>query len=281
MRGFGHQLRGELRKLFARRRTHLGFAAFTVVALLMPALLKLEAAQRFLRRLIEEHFYAFDEYFSGPTLALLTLRTTVLLLGALYVALVAGDLVAKEVEDGSMRLLLSRPVSRFRVLAPKFAALSIYTFALTTFIGLAALASGWLHGGAGGLLALGPFEQLIAFHPLGEGLSRYLIALPLLALSLHSVAALGFMFSCFRMKPAAASAATLAICFTDFVLRTLPFFAPFERWFLTPRLGVWLQVFQPGIPWAHIVETCAVLFALDATWLIAGWLVFEESDIRA
>ena len=47
------------------------------------------------------------------------LRTTVLLIGTLFVALVAGDIVAKEVEDGTLRVLPCQPISRLRVLTVK------------------------------------------------------------------------------------------------------------------------------------------------------------------
>ena len=275
------QLGLELRKLFARKRTLLGFGAFAFVEMLIPALFELEKVKRPLRQLIEQRGYAFDEYFSGLTLALLTLRTTILLLGALYVALVAGDIVAKEVEDGTMRMLLSRPVSRFRVLAVKFTATSLYTCALVLFIGCAALASGFAHEGPGGLMALGPQEKIVAFHPAHAGLIRYFTMLPLLALSLHCIAAAGFMFSCANVKPAAATIATLSIFFFDLVIRTFPFFDSLEPWLITTRISVWMQVFQPDIPWARIVEDYALLLALDATFLITGWLLFEERDLKA
>ena len=72
-----------------------------------------------------------DRYFSGATLGLLMLMWTTFLLGALYLALVAGDVVAKEVEDGTLRMILCRPISRLRVGFLKYSACVLYTFALT------------------------------------------------------------------------------------------------------------------------------------------------------
>ena len=43
---------------------------------------------------------------------IIVVHLSVLLLGAIYLALVAGDIVAKENEDGHYRLLLVRPISR-------------------------------------------------------------------------------------------------------------------------------------------------------------------------
>src|SRR5882757_5042248 len=136
------QLRGELWKLFARKRTYLGFGAFFAVEMVILLLFQLPKVQRSWRHLLEDAGYGFEQYFSGITLAYQIVLGTTSLLGGLYIALVAGDIVAKEVEDGTLRMTLCRPVSRIRLLAVKYLACLIYTFALIGFIGLSALVVG-------------------------------------------------------------------------------------------------------------------------------------------
>ena len=68
---------------------------------------------------------------------------------------VAGDLVAKEVEEGTIRLVLARPVSRMRVFGLKVLAGVIHTFVLMTFIGATGLLAGVLYRrGLGNLVDL-------------------------------------------------------------------------------------------------------------------------------
>src|SRR5581483_5290426 len=133
---FRLQLGHELRKLFARKRTYIGFGAFVLVEALVLFLVNLPKPRSHFRRLIEQNGYGFDEYFSGLTLALLMVMWTTFLLGALYLALVAGDVVSKEVEEGTLRMILCRPVSRARIVALKYLACIVYTFVLVLFIGL-------------------------------------------------------------------------------------------------------------------------------------------------
>src|SRR5439155_21877322 len=133
--------------------------------------------------------------------ALFILMWTTFLLGALYLALVAGDVVSKEIEDGTLRMILCRPVSRGRIIALKFIACSIYTAALFAFIGLTALLAGLVYKGFGGLFVFAPVEKVFALYEFREGMIRYLAAIPLIALSLMSITSLGFMFSCLKMKP--------------------------------------------------------------------------------
>ena len=275
------QMRNELHKLFARKRTYLGFAAFVAVEILLLLLLNLPKPKAGFRKLIEQNGYGFDQYFSGATLGLLMLMWTTFLLGALYLALVAGDVVAKEVEDGTLRMILCRPISRLRVGFLKYAACVLYTFALTFFIGITALLAGLLYCGWGGLFAIAPLEQLLAMHEAWPGLWRYLGALPLLGFGLVSITSLGFLFSCCEMKPAAATILTLSIFFFDSIFRSIPYFESLRGWFMTSHMTLWLRVFEYHIPWWRIAEDVTWLGALNATFVLVGLAILQQRDFKA
>ncbi len=278
---FFHQLLGELQKLFGRKRTYIGFGAFFAIEMLVLALLQLPKVQNSFRRLIEREGYGFEQYFSGLTLAFLILSWTIFLLGALYLSLIAGDVVSKEVEEGTMRMTLCRPISRVRLLLLKYAACGIYTLALIVFIGVTALVTGLLRQGIGGLFVFAPLENVIALYEFGDGLQRYLCALPLLALSLMTITSLGFMLSCFNMKPAAATICTLSAFFVDFIFRGIPYFESIKSYFLTVHMGTWLNVFQPHVPRVQMVEDYAYLLAIDATFVVIGMLNFQQRDFKS
>jgi ABC-2 type transport system permease protein len=275
------QMRNELHKLFARKRTYLGFAAFVAVEILLLLLLNLPNPKAGFRKLIEQNGYGFDQYFSGATLGLLMLMWTTFLLGALYLALVAGDVVAKEVEDGTLRMILCRPISRLRVGCLKYTACVIYTFALTFFIGVTALVAGLLYCGWGGLFVFAPLEQLLALHEAWPGLWRYLGALPLLGFGLVSISSLGFLFSCCDMKPAAATILTLSIFFFDSIFRSIPYFESLRGWFMTSHMTLWLRVFEYHIPWWRIAEDVTWLGALNATFALVGLAILQQRDFKA
>jgi ABC-2 type transport system permease protein len=281
MKLFILQLRGELRKMFGRKRTYIGFGAFLLIEILILILLQLPKVQRSFRHMIERSGYIFEDYFSGTTLAFEILRWTIFFLGALYLALVAGDVVSKEVEEGTMRMILCRPVARWRVLVVKYLACVIYTFALIFFIGLTALIAGLLRQGIGGLFVFAPVEGVFALFDFREGLERYLLALPLLGLSLLSISSLGFTFSCFNMKPAAATIVTLSIFFVDLVFRAIPYFESLKQWFFTAHMSAWLNVFQPQIPRAQMVEDYAYLIAADLTLVVIGMINFQQRDFKS
>lgn len=281
MKLFLRQLGGEMRKLFARKRTFIGFGAFFAFELLVLFLLRLNKVQASISKVIEGAGYDVASYLSGPTLGFLIVVWTVFLLEALFLALVAGDVVSKEVEDGSMRLMLCRPISRGRILVLKGIVSAFYTFVLTFFVMITAMAAGFINSGAGGWFIFAPLEGLVAFHDFWPGLWRYLAAIPLLSLSLCTVTAIAFCLSCFNMKPSAATVVTLSLLFADTILKNIPYFESLKGWFITIKMGAWLHVFEYRIPWEMMAEQYAWLLAINATLFLVGWLMFEQRDFKS
>jgi hypothetical protein len=152
---FLQQLNGELRKLFARPRTWMGYGAFLAMEAVILAVYKLEASQRHMRGLVERNGLEFNTYYSSLTITFTIMLLSMFLLGSIYFALVAGDIVAKENEDGNLRMVFARPISRLRLLAVKYTAVCLYTFSFVFFVGvsgyaMAVAAVGWFLGGRRG-----------------------------------------------------------------------------------------------------------------------------------
>lgn len=281
MKLFYLQWKGEMRKLFARKRTFLGFAAFLVFEIVLLILLRLDKVQAAFGRVVSKAGYDASEYYSGLTIGFLIVVWTVFLLEALFLALVAGDIVSKEVEDGSLRMILSRPVSRGRVLILKGLVSVFYTFILTGFVMSTALLLGFFYRGFGALFVYEPFEKIFAIHAFTPGLIRYLAAFPLLTLSLSTITALAFCFSCFPMKPSTATIITLSVLFADTILKNIPFFESISSYFVTRRMSIWVHVFDSRIPWEMMVENYAWLVGINATLFLIGWWVFEQRDFKS
>ena len=274
------QLRGELRKLFARKRTYIGFGAYIVLEIRIIVLFQLRGAQAWWRRLIERAGGGFEHYFSGTTLALIVVSAT-FLLTMLYLALVGGDVVAKEVEEGTMRMALCRPISRVRLLLLKYAACVIYTFVLIGFVGASALLTCTLREGTGGLMAWAPEQNILAIYETGEGLARFAGSLFFYGLSFLSITTLAFMLSCFDMKPAAATIVTLSAFIIDWIFYHLPYFASIKEYFLTHNMTTWVHIFVQRIPWMTMAEDYAYLLAVDATFVIVGVMAFQVRDFKS
>ena len=279
---FLQQLRGELRKLFARPRTWMGYGAFLIMEAVILIVYKLPRSQEYMHRLLDRNGLEFATYYSSLTITFTIMLLSMFLLGSIYFALVAGDIVAKENEDGNLRLVFARPISRLRLLLVKYTAVSLYTFSFVFFVGvtgylMAVVAVGW----QGGLFVMEPKMKVFAAYPdWWEGAGRLAMSAAGIGLSMITLSSLAFMFSCFRIKPAAATIITLTILFVDMILQGFPFFKPYESWFITWRMSAWVFLMEQNLSWPKIVESYAFLAGLTLTFFVIGWLAFQTRDFK-
>ena len=282
---FLRQFWNELVKLFARKRTWMGFGAFLALELLIFLKLQGNDARQFFQRDFTRNLPGmenlFHEYFGGLTMAFTVLVATVFLLGSVFLALVGGDIVSKEVEDGTLRMSLCRPIGRLRLLAIKYLACWVYTLVLIIFIGLTALGTGVALRGLGNLFAFAPQHQLLVALPTSEALRCYFASLPLHTLSMGTVTTLAFLFSCCNVKPAAATVTALAVALTDYILGMMPQFQSFRPYFLTTHMSTWINVFRDPIPWTQMAEDYLYLFGVNATFVVIGAAIFCRRDFKS
>lgn len=289
MREFLRQFGSELFRMYARKRTWIGFGVFIVLEGLFLYLFTRQSIQTEIARWLESTAGSFDYFFSAITMAFLIITATMLLIGAPFLALVAGDIVAKEAEDGNLRLLLTRPVSRFRILAIKYLSCQVYALSLFLFVGTSALVVGLINRGWEGGFVYWPnppvvfFEGMwwIAIFDWDEGLQRYFLGLFGFVIAYLPVTSVAFMLSCFRIKPAAATIVTIAWLLADFVLTITPFFKDYQHWLVNPRINKWFFLYRQEIPWPTVAEAAVQLAGIGLTAFVIGWIVFERKDIKS
>lgn len=274
------QLRNELWKLFGKKRTYIGFAMFLVAQNVIAFVFRFSRASHGMMRQLENNGYSADQFISGLTIATIMLFPIAYVLLPLYVSLVGGDLVAKEAEDGTLRMILSRPISRLRLLLIKWVAGAIFSVLLVFALGIFGLLFSSLLFKSGGLFVMVPGEIFSVFDA-RSGLEHYFAAHIALVAKSVTIMGLAFMFSCFNVKPAAATILALSFVFVNFILMQIPFFKDIQHWFLTYHLNLWQNMFAQPIPWWRIGESFSILVGFNLTFLIVGCAVFQVRDIKS
>lgn len=275
------QLKNELWKLFGKKRTYIGFGAFLVVQTVMLLMFKYTRWQGRIERLLDGNGYLASDYISALTVALVMLTPQVLMLLPLYVALVGGDLVAKEAEEGTLRMILSRPISRLRLLAVKWLAGMIFSTVLVITLGIIAVCFARLIFPWKGLFAFAPLRSTFGVFPAGEGLLLYSFSILFVAANAVAQLSIAFMFSCFNIKPAAATILSLSYLFINMVMENLPFFEDYQNWFITHHFDCWLLVFRSPTPWLQILQSEVILLAISATAFVIGSVAFQLRDFKS
>ena len=171
------QLKNELWKLFGKKRTYIGFGAFLLAQTAMLLAFKYTRWQSDFERLLNGNGYLASEFISVLTVSVVMLIPQIMLLMPLYATLVGGDLVAKEAEDGTLRMILSRPISRVRLLFVKWSAGIIFAVVLVLALGLTAMGFASLLFPWKGMFVFSPGQafSVLSAH---EGLVRFIFSHP-------------------------------------------------------------------------------------------------------
>ena len=278
---FLSQLRGELRKMFARKRSYIGYGVFLAFEIIFLCLWVF-IIRDMVRKIADRTMMPTETLYTSLTATYWIMAWSMFLLGSIFFALVSGDVVAKETEDGNMRMVLARPISRFRVLLLKYLTVMIYTVSFVLFVGvtgylIAVIAMGW----EGGLFVWNPEMYILAVYPdWGEGFARLLLAAIFMGLSMCTISSLGFFFSCCKMKPAAATIMALSVFFVDFVLANIPYLKDYREVFITHKMSNWVYALQYDLPWPRIYDSYLFLGGLNVTLFILGWMVFQARDFK-
>ena len=135
MKSLNTLIKIELFKIFKKGRTYIGFGAIFLIIVAIQAGIYFEGQNLFdfIMQQLDQNFQFEGNLINGYLITYLVLNTLWIHVPIL-VALVAGDLIAGEANSGTFRLILTRPISRTKLLIAKFLAGWTYTLLLILFM---------------------------------------------------------------------------------------------------------------------------------------------------
>ncbi len=263
--------RWELRKLIAQKRTYLGFG----LAVLLPLIFVL------VQNLRQRHDHGGgDSIFSAqitqsglatPVLMLLFLSVFML---PLIAALVAGDIVAAEDGNGTLKTILTRSADRGEIFAAK--ALAAMTYAAVAVF-LAAIVATLAGVASWGFHAITTYSGTVVSAP--EGLLLVFAANLTYLIPLLTVAGIGVLLSTTTHNSAASVVGTVGFVILLYIVSGIPGLEGIKPYLLTEQFENWHGLLRTPTDWApiwHSLWVCA-LYAVPA--LFAAYLVFLRRDV--
>jgi ABC-2 type transport system permease protein len=261
--------RWELRKLTAQKRTYLGLAAAVGIPLIFVVALLADSSGN-------PEGVPFGELVrqTGLAVPLVCLSFGSIWLIPLITALVAGDIVANEDQNGTLKTILTRSVERWQVLAGKVLAAMLYaTVGLVLYVGSALLLGGLAFGFepvtllSGTTVGVGRGLEL-----LGAGTLAYLM--PVLAF-----AAVALLLSTVTRNSAAAVVGTLLISMLMQVLGALSALEFLDPYLLTTQFNAWQGLLRDPADWDPVVRGAWVSAAYGLPALAAALTMFVRRDV--
>jgi ABC-2 type transport system permease protein len=192
----------------------------------------------------------------------------------LITALVAGDIVASESQNGTLKTILTRSRERGQVFAAKV--LAAFTYTITVVVAMAAV------GVVAGSAAWGfhSFTSLSGTHvSAGRGLGLMFASVGVYVLPLAAIAAFGLLLSTVTRNSAASVVGTLMFALFMQLIGVLPGTESFRPYLLGTQFDAWHGFLRTPADWTPIVRAIWVSSLYLVVPLVAAYLVFLRRDV--
>ena len=273
-RGAGMRLlRSELRLVFGRRRNQVLLVVLGLVPVVVGLAVRLSSdgpesgeGPPFLSQVSS----------NGLFLVFTSLVVCLPLFLPLAVGLVSGDAVAGEASMGTLRYLLTVPVSRARLLLVKGAGAMAFAAAAVLSVSLVGLLAGAVLFGLGNVTLLSGDTVGLA-----EGLLRALGVAGYVTLSLTGLVAVGLLISTLTEVPVGAMATTIVVAVTSSVLDALPQLSAIHAGLLTHHWLDFGELLRADVDLASLGSGLLVQVAWVAVAAALAWSRFTTADVTA
>ena len=282
----------ELFKIFRRPRTYIAFAAITGLIGIIQFGLKLDGDSYvdFMMRDITSSITVEGKILNGYQVCYIVLQV-LLVHVPLLIALVAADMISGEANMGTLRIMLTKPISRTRFLLAKFMATFAYTLMLLIWLAVLALFVNMILFGTDDLFLLK--SQYVVLLKKDDIFWRYLWAFGFAAMAMTTVASLGFLFSLFAENSIGPIVATMSVIIFFTILSTLniPVFNKIKPFLFTTHMIGWKEFFDIKVNDANeaivgsiqnpqkIFNSALVLVVHIVGFFTASVLIFKKKDI--
>lgn len=264
--------RSEVRLIAGRRRNQAGLAVLAAVPVLIAVVVRL-AAPRGGRG--PDFFASITS--NGMFVALAALSVEIAMFLPLAIAMISGDALAGEANQGTLRYLLTVPVSRTRLVLLKYASLCFGALWAVALIAVTGVVVGVALFGTGTMTTLSGTQL-----PFAEALWRLVLVVLYLSVCLASLAAVGLFVSSLTEQPMAVTIAVMMFTILSWVLDAVPQLSWLHPWLIVHE---WMS-FGDLLRDPLVIEAGSgagrgllVAFGYAAVFLSAAWARLGSKDV--
>jgi len=262
-------LRSELRLIFGRRRNQAGLGILALVPVMIAITVKLSKPRPGRG---PDFFTSITS--NGLFVSLAALSIELALFLPLAVAAISGDSIAGEANIGTLRYLLTVPVHRTRLLAVKFAAITIFSLVATIWVSLVGALAGLALFGGGQMTTLSGSQI-----GMGSAVLRVAVASIYLALCFASLGAIGLFISTLTEQPIGATIAVVVINVMSFICDSIPQLAWSHEWLPTHWWMSFGDVLRDPVAWSDMTRGLLTAAGYMLVFWLAAWARFSDKDI--
>jgi ABC-2 type transport system permease protein len=192
----------------------------------------------------------------------------------LITALVAGDIIASESHNGTLKTILTRSRERGQVFAGKALATFTYTAAIVLAMGVVGVLAGSVAWGFHSFTSLSGTPVSA-----GRGLGLMFASLGVYVLPLFGIAAFAFLLSTITRNSAASVVGALMFALFMQLIGVLPGTESIRPYLLGTQFDAWHGFLRTPADWAPVVRALWLSALYIAAPLFVAYLVFLRRDV--
>jgi ABC-2 type transport system permease protein len=269
----------ELKKVFGRKRTYIGFLAILVIVSILQIAMYTEG-QTLIDLIVNnlKDTFVFEGNLLNGYFVSFLLMNNLWILMPFLVTFIAGDIVAGEAHAGTLRMLLTRPVSRIRVITAKYIAALTYTLLLVLFLMMVTLGLSTFIFGTGDLIVL---RSTLNIFNESEVLILFLGAFGFAFLGMAVVASLAFLLSVINDNSIGPIVGTMAIVIGFTIITNLNFevFHYIRQCLFTTYISSWILFFDYNPDLHKIYFSIIVCIIHILVFFSLALMIFNRKDI--
>lgn len=257
-------LRAEILKLYRSRRPLIAAAALALFLVLMLIGFYTYAQNETGGKVDFRYTFENRSYFNGLTFAIYAFYFGVVLLLPIFASIEGGSQIAGETADGTLQLMLTRPVSRARLFFTKvFVATLCLTLlvgvflAVTLLIGLFTVGWGDLNLYPGVLQMTDRPQHLTQ----SQALTAFALAWPAASVALLAPLGLSFLISTWLRSPVNAVGVSVSLYLVLYVICRIHFFKDLRPFLFTSYASYWRDLFRSTVDWYTLAQDAAKMVA--------------------
>lgn len=280
-------VRDECIKIFGQKKVYVVIVGHLLLLLLCYIAFRTTRLGH-LQQNIQEHSWLqmkdIFAYVDGLFFARAAMIPTFFIIFPIYIATVAGDMVAGDVQEGTLKLYASRDRSRTAILLTKLLAVFVVALITALYFAAANLLVGTIFFGT-------CHTQLVYMRDLGAdtglilmtwwgAFQCYLMSIGYFAVSIMALGTATLFFSTVFNRMTTATVAGITVYFVCYIVAAMPFAQMLRPYLISTAMTNVSNFWLERIPWGRMVDNFCLLGLYVTVFTALALVTFNYKDIR-
>ena len=269
----------EIFKLFKSKRTYIVFAIAMILMLIINIGLYTDGEEffAFLLRSINDYFFIEGKVINGYLIAYLALNSLWVHIPILII-IVTTHIFSGEFEYGTIRVLLTQPISRVQLLTAKIISMIIFIICFMLVVSIFALVPSVLLFGKGDVIV---FIDGIQFIQESGFLKRFFSTIIFAIIAMVAYSSLAMYLALWFKNTLTAILISLGILIVFTLIQTFVFgiFSSLHPFLFTYHISKWQMFFINDVPLKSIFNSIYFLMGMSLIFMGLSYVKFNKQTI--